>query len=476
MQIARELAGYSLGGADLLRRAMGKKKVEEMAKHRAVFVQGAVERGVTEETAHYIFDLMEKFAGYGFNKSHSAAYAWVSYQTAWLKAHHPEAFMAAVLSSDMDNTDKLVGFVEECRLLGLSLEPPDVNRSEYRFTVLKNRSILYGLGAIKGMGQAAIEDILSTRQREGVFRDIHDFCRRVDLRKANRRVLEALIRAGAMDALGAHRAQLMADLPSALQAAEQYHRSLAQGQNDLFGLGSEDAVTDLALPPTRPSDPWSNGQRLAEEKMVLGLYLSGHPMDEHREELKFIAKGTLESLTNKFQHKGSENLQAVVAGLVADIRTRQNKQNKKMVFITLEDGTGRLEVAIFPEVLEEFQELLRKENILVIQGELANDAFTGNLRLMAEKIWTVAQARETFAKGLWIHWPARKARHIELTTVANILQAHRGGRCPVYIDYQGERAQACLQLGKAWRIRPDDELLQGLAGQLGKESVQLRYD
>jgi len=266
MQIARDMAGYSLGGADLLRRAMGKKKPEEMAKQRAIFVEGAVERGVDKETSNYIFDLMEKFAGYGFNKSHSAAYAWVSYQTAWLKAHHPAAFMAAVLSSDMDNTDKLVGFVDECRQMKLRLLPPDVNRSEYRFTVQDEQTILYGLGAVKGVGQAAIEDILAARQKEGVFRDLFDFCRRVDLRKANRRVLEALIRAGAMDSLGAHRCQLISDLPAALQAADQYHRSVSQGQNDLFGLGDGDCAAALMVPPTPTTDPWSQAQLLEKKK------------------------------------------------------------------------------------------------------------------------------------------------------------------------------------------------------------------
>ena len=476
MQIARDLAGYTLGGADLLRRAMGKKKPEEMAKQRAIFVKGAIDRGIGKETADYIFDLMEKFAGYGFNKSHSAAYAWVSYQTAWLKAHHRAAFMAAVLSSDMDNTDKLVGFVEECRSLKLALLPPDVNRSEYRFTSVDDQTIMYGLGAIKGVGQAAIEDILLARQQDGAFRDLYDFCRRIDLRKANRRVLEALIRAGAMDCLCPNRAQLMADLSPALKVAEQYHRSLVQGQNDLFGLGSEDPAAGLTIPPTPTVESWSKSQLLAEEKLVLGLYLSGHPVDAYRQELDRFVTGSLASVMSTYQQKGSGSIQAVVAGLVVEIRTRQNKQGKKMVFLTLEDGGGRIETAIFAEVLESVGELLAKGKILVIKGELATDDFTGNLRMVAEQVWSVVQAREHFARGLWIHWPSKKEPHIEVSVLAGILQAHRGGRCPVFVDYCGNRARACLQLGKDWNVRPDDELLTALAGQLGEKRIQIRYD
>ncbi len=235
MQIAQVLAGYSLGGADLLRRAMGKKKAEEMAKQRATFLEGSVARGVDEGVANYIFDLMEKFAGYGFNKSHSAAYALVSYQTLWLKAHYPAAFMAAVLSADMDNTDKVVTLIDECRAMGLEVEPPAINQSAFRFTVGKDGSVIYGLGAIKGVGESAIEAMLAARNEGGPFADLWDFCRRIDLHKANRRVLDAMVRAGALDGLGANRATLSAQLPSALKLAEQDRESAAAGQVDLFG-------------------------------------------------------------------------------------------------------------------------------------------------------------------------------------------------------------------------------------------------
>ncbi|MEJ2427166.1 MAG: DNA polymerase III subunit alpha, partial [Candidatus Thiodiazotropha sp.] len=289
MQIAQVLAGYSLGGADLLRRAMGKKKPEEMAKQGEIFRKGAVERGVEEQTATYIFDLMEKFAGYGFNKSHSAAYALVSYQTMWLKAHYPAAFMAAVCSADMDNTDKVVPLIEECRRMKLKVEPPQVNLSEYKFTASDECTVVYGLGAIKGVGESAIEAVILERNAQGPFQDIFEFCRRIDMRKVNRRVLESLIRAGALDGLGANRATLMLQLPLALKLAEQHHAMQAMGQNDLFGMGEpQPAEASHAQVIPDDVDEWEEEQRLLGEKETLGLYLTGHPIDRYAEELPHI--------------------------------------------------------------------------------------------------------------------------------------------------------------------------------------------
>ncbi len=297
MQIAQVLAGYTLGGADLLRRAMGKKKAEEMAKQREIFQAGSEQRGVKAETATYIFDLMEKFAGYGFNKSHSAAYALVSYQTLWLKAHYPAAFMAAVLSADMDNTDKVVTLIDECRSMGLGVLPPTVNRSECRFTAADDQTVVYGIGAIKGVGESAIEAMLEARRTDGRFRDLWDFCRRIDLHKANRRVLEALIRAGALDELGPNRATLMAQLPMALKLAEQHKESQAAGQVDLFG-GAVDSVAAEPDPQlaARVWDEWEEDERLQGEKETLGLYLTGHPINRYDAELEAMVGARLGTL------------------------------------------------------------------------------------------------------------------------------------------------------------------------------------
>ncbi|HEX6930442.1 MAG TPA: DNA polymerase III subunit alpha, partial [Gammaproteobacteria bacterium] len=282
MQIAQVLGGYTLGGADLLRRAMGKKKPEEMAKQRSIFQEGAAKKGVEARTAEYIFDLMEKFAGYGFNKSHSAAYALLSYQTAWLKAHYPAAFMAAVLSSDMDHTDKVVLFIDECQRMKLEILPPDVNESVYAFTVHSDTAIRYGLGAVKGVGRGVVDNVVEIRERDGAFGNLDDFCRRVDPGKLNRRTLEALIRAGALDSLGPNRASLMAHLPTALAAADQASKNIDAGQDDMFGVAAGPA--ESAPVPELP--PWSEEERLAGERETLGLFLSGHPIDRFDAELK----------------------------------------------------------------------------------------------------------------------------------------------------------------------------------------------
>ena len=285
MQIAQVLAGYTLGGADLLRRAMGKKKPEEMAEQRDIFVKGATERGVDADNATYIFDLMEKFAGYGFNKSHSAAYALLSYQTAWLKHHYPAEFMAAVLSSDMDNTDKVVGLIEDCHKQNLEVRPPDINESVYQFSVHDPKTVIYGLGAIKGVGGAALDGIIEEREANGPFKDLYDFCKRNDTRKVNRRVMEALIKAGALDALGSNRASLMASLNNAMQLADQHHADEKAGQNDLFG-GDSAAPEQQTTVHVVEVDDWEDEQRLFNEKETLGLYLTGHPIDKYEAELR----------------------------------------------------------------------------------------------------------------------------------------------------------------------------------------------
>ncbi|MDH3513774.1 MAG: DNA polymerase III subunit alpha, partial [Gammaproteobacteria bacterium] len=357
MQIAQVLSGYTLGSADLLRRAMGKKKPEEMAQQREGFVQGAVARGVSDKLASHIFDVIEKFAGYGFNRSHSAAYALIAYQTAWLKAHYPAEFMAAVLSSDMDKTDKVVTMFAECRDMRLHLRPPDINHCEYHFVPVDRETILYGLGAIKGLGQAAIDVILQERHREGPFRDLFDFCQRIDLRKVNRRVLESLIKAGALDGLGAHRAALMASLNAALAAADQHTRNRDAGQVDIFGATA--APVEAHVYETVAE--WGEDQRLDGERETLGLYLTGHPIARYAEELKHITNATIAEL------KPSADSTMVVAGLVVAQRTMQTRRGDRMAFVTLDDRTGRLELAVFSDLYAQSRELLAKDTLLVVE-------------------------------------------------------------------------------------------------------------
>ncbi len=479
MQIAQVLAGYTLGGADLLRRAMGKKKPEEMAKQRAIFTEGAVKRGVEEQTATYIFDLMEKFAGYGFNKSHSAAYALVSYQTAWLKAHYPAPFMAAVLSADMDNTDKVVTLIDECRHMQLEVVAPDINRSGYAFSVEGDATVIYGLGAVKGVGEAAIEVMIQERLANGSYRSLVDLCRRVDSRKVTRRVYEALIRAGALDALGENRASLMVQLPEALKSAEQHLRDSAAGQSDMFGSVVEPAA-ELPVITAANVPEWDQEQRLAGEKETLGLYLTGHPIDRYRDELASIISGPLAELNDESPPAGASRQRGqektvVLAGLVVELRTRNTQSGARMAFVTLDDRSARMEIRVFSKVFEQYRALLAIDKVLVVQGTLAFDDFSGSMRLNAERIYEVDQAREVYAKRLVVDVAELKAGNGFVHTLANVLLPFCEGSCPVGIRYLGSSAQAHITLGNEWRVHPTDELLHRLRELAGDAQVRVLY-
>ncbi len=466
MQISQIIGNYSLGGADLLRRAMGKKKPEEMAKQRSIFMSGAKELGFDEKKAGDLFDLMEKFAGYGFNKSHSAAYALVSYQTAWLKAHYPAAFMAAVLSSDMDNTDKVVTLIDECRTMKLKVLPPNVNTCDYMFKSNGEDEVFYGLGAIKGVGEGALESVIAERTENGLFTDVFDFCRRVDARKLNRRVLEALIRAGALDGLGPNRATLMASLGLALKSAEQYLKDQARGQDDMFG----GAVEHEQVVSFDEQEDWTEKDRLEFEKETLGLYLTGHPITQYEKELsRFIS-------TRLADIQPSRNKQEqTVAGLVVAIQTRNTKSGGKIGFLTLDDRSGRLEVAAFTEVYAQFQDLIGKDRLLVIKGPVAEDDYSGGLRLRATQIYDIDQARENYSRQLLIRIPAEKAENGFVESLEQVLSPFKNGQCPVCIDYQRADLSTRLLLGEEWRIHPTDECLLQLRKLAGNEQVELLY-
>nr|VFK67098.1 MAG: DNA polymerase III, alpha subunit [Candidatus Kentron sp. UNK] len=476
MQIARVLAGYTLGQADLLRRAMGKKKPAEMAKQRDVFTEGAKARGVDGQQATHIFDLMEKFAGYGFNKSHSAAYALIAYQTAWLKAHYPAAFMAAVLSSDMDNTDKVVGFIDECRNLGITIAPPDVNHCEYRFTVQDERAIRYGLGAIKGAGEAALLATITERNQNGAFADLFDLCRRIDTRKMNRRVLDALVRAGALDQLGPGRAAIFASLGAALQAVEQHTRAQSAGQSDLFGgVTHQDTITHFAKVPE-----WTEAERLAGEKDTLGLYLTGHPIGRYRTELDAFT-------TPIAKVRPAVGRVVNIAGLVTQPRVRRFRNEKKdgrWLDFTLDDGSGHIEAVAYAEVYQAHRERLVKDNLLIAVGEVNMDDFIGGQRMVVNELYDLEQARETFARRLAIRLHAHKidpeANAPEGTPpfvqrLRQILAPHRGGQLPISIRYYCADAVAHLSLGNDWKIHPAEPLLEELRAFVGEKNVALRY-
>ena len=476
MQIAQVLAGYTLGGADLLRRAMGKKKAEEMAEQRSVFVTGATERGVPEAQATHIFDLMEKFAGYGFNKSHSAAYAVLTYQTAWLKAHYPAAFAAAVLSCDMDKTDKVVVGVDDCREMDIEVLPPDVNVSDFRFKVAGERSIRYGLGAIKGVGQHAVEAIVAARSSGGVFSDLYDLCSRIDLGHVNRRCLEALLRAGAMDALGPNRATLMSELPSAIQGGEQRSNAALRGQNDMFfDLGGPSTPAARPVGAVRTVLPeWPPAMRLAGERETLGLYLSGHPLDEFRHDLKYLAPVSIADITPARSGGGERSYtpprNVAVAGLVLDIRRRGNRTS-----LVLDDGSARIEVSLFDDVLQQFRDLVVKDQILLVEGALRWDDFIEGWRLAAKQMTALTAAREERARRLLLRWPAGVEGGTLLGVLNSTLEPVRGGRCGVAVYYPGDAANALLELGTGWAIRPTRTVLEELGRHFGAEGVRLVY-
>lgn len=469
MQIAQVLAGYTLGGADMLRRAMGKKNPAEMAKQRSGFEEGAVKNGVDGELAMKIFDLVEKFAGYGFNKSHSAAYALVSYQTLWLKTHFPAEFMAAVMTADMDNTDKIVTLVDECQRMGLTVIPPDVNTGRYRFSVNEDGHIVYGIGAVKGVGEGPIDAILSARDQDGPFRDLFDFCNRVDIKKLNKRVMEKLIYSGAMDRLGPHRAALMATLEEAMRAAEQHAKAQAVGQVDMFGVLTEeidDVKKAFANVPHWPDKVWLEGER-----ETLGLYLTGHPINQYSSELRRYTSGRLCDL-----HPTSRDTVTTAAGLVIAARSMVTKRGNKMGIFTLDDRSGRLDVTLFSEALEKYEELMQKDRILVVSGQVSFDDFSGGLKMSARELLDINDARERFARAIRISLDEQRIDERFFPRLCEILEPARAGVCPVQVNYRRPGSRARLTLGTEWRVTPTDQLIDDLRVLLGRERVELVFD
>ena len=485
MQMAQIIGGYSLGGADLLRRAMGKKKADEMATHRVIFGEGAEKNGVTRGKADEIFDLMEKFAGYGFNKAHAAAYSLLAVQTAWLKVHFAAEFMAANLSAAQDDTDKVKSLIEDARHHGLAILPPDINVSDARFTPCdvgptgRTTSIRYGLCAIKGTGGAAIDAIVAARG-QGSYRDLFDLCARVDKRLVNRRVVEALVRAGALDSVVAGsdgsagrdaRASLFASIGRAMDAAE--HAELHANQVSLFG-----ALDDAAHRPEPVRvPPWTEKQALAEEKVALGFYLSGHLFQEHEAEVRRFARIPIGGLV------ASRDAQTV-AGIVAACRTTMTRRGK-MLIVTLDDGSGQLEVTVFSQLFDAHRARLREDELIVLSGVVKNDEFSGGMRMAADAVFDLAMARGRYARGLRLSMNGAS----DAARLRQMLAPHRaagGGSpdagdagCRITISYRTSHAppgaRCEIDLGDAWRVVADDALVGGLGQWLAPQNVQVVY-
>ena len=468
MQIAQVVAGYSLGGADLLRRAMGKKKQEEMDAQRKTFTEGAVKNNMTERQATELFDLLEKFAGYGFNKSHAAAYALVAYQTAYLKAHYPAAFLAATMSADMNNTDSVHIFYDDCAPNQIEVLPPDVNHSEFKFTPISKKQILYGLGAVKGTGLAAIEVILQARRQGGPFKDLFDFCNRLDLRKVNRRVVESLIRAGAFDKLSTDnvnpsRNALLAGVAMAMAAAEQ--NSANSNQNSLFGEVADQAANIL---PTVPD--WSEQQRLQEEKAALGFYFSGHPYWAYQKDLSQFISTTLANLTPKEQPQ-------LLAGIVSGVRNRMTARGK-MAIVGLDDGTTRIEVVVGNDLLNQYQSLLKDDQLIIVEGRVSNDEFSGGVRVNARKLHNLSSLRNSRASFLKISCngqaDAVKLKSLLKPYCKGASDEQRG--CAVKVEYHNKISKVELMLGNDWRVDLHEELIAGLTEWLSRDNVKILYN
>ncbi|WP_374664868.1 DNA polymerase III subunit alpha [Acinetobacter sp.] len=464
MQAAQFCAGYTLGGADLLRRAMGKKKVEEMVKHRQIFIEGAAKKDIDTDTANHIFDYMEKFAGYGFNKSHAAAYALVAYQTAWLKAHFPAEFMSAVMTSEMQNTDNVVFIIDDCRSNGLEVLPPSVNMSLYNFHASDPKTIVYGLGAIKGVGEAAMQSVIDSRIQEGPYRDLFDFCHRIDLKKINKRTLEALIRAGALDCLGIERSSLMAQLPEAVQAADQARHNRETGIMDLFG-----EVEEVQRKPAKPVKPWSDEVRLKGEKDTLGLYLTGHPIDVYRPELKSFISQRINELTPT-----RRGVTTVFAGLVVDVANFPNR-----MMVTLDDGTARIEVSANHERFQRFKEIIQTEKVVVIEGEIyEREGFDRPMGRLS-KAFSLNEIRQKRANSIQITLDAEHISKTLTQDMQNILAPYCNvdmcSHIPVQLKLDFDYASAELHCGVNWNIAPLDEALSKLRDYFGKEALHIEY-
>jgi DNA polymerase III subunit alpha len=464
MQMAQVVGGYSLGGADLLRRAMGKKKAEEMAQHRMIFREGAAKDGLSQEKADEIFDLMEKFAGYGFNKSHAAAYALLSYHTAYLKAHHAAAFMAANLSLAMDDTEKIKILVEDAlEVCGLSLLPPDINLSDYRFTPVgepgkKALHIRYGLGAVKGSGQSAIEAIIAARQA-GPFKDLFDFAKRVDKRQINRRTVDSLIRAGAFDCFAVDRAILQASVPLAWENAEQAEASA--NQVSLFGGDDSDLEAPLEYVQVRP---WTDKQRLTEEKTALGFYLSGHLFDAYEKEVRQFVRTKISSLEPSRDPRS-------LAGIIVGIRV-QMTQRGKLLIVSLDDGSAVVDVTVYGELAEPNKAYFKEDELLIVQGKVSEDRFNGGLRISAEKVMDIGAARIQYGQRVVVSL----SKAIDSAYLRDTLSAYRQEQgLPFVMKYVQSGVGCEVMLGDAWRVVPSDGLQIALKESLGQDAVVVEY-
>jgi DNA polymerase-3 subunit alpha len=457
------VAGYTLGSADLLRRAMGKKKVEEMDAQRATFISGATKNNLNERQANDLFDLLEKFAGYGFNKSHAAAYAKIAYQTAYLKTHYASSFIAASMSADMNNTDNVHLLFDDCARNKVELLPPNINQSQYKFVTVNQDQILYGLGALKGSGQIAIEEILQEREENGPFKSLFDFTSRLDLRKVNRRVIESLIKAGAFDEIEKNRASLLASIGLAINFAEQANANV--GQNNLFEASEEQAVNLVSV------ESWDTQKQLLEEKEALGFYFSGHPFTYYKKMIR-------EFIPTKLSELIPRESPYLVAGIISDVRFKMTSRGK-IAIITLDDSEGRMDMVVGSKVLNDFYDLIKEDQLLFVEGRVSHDDFTGGNRINVIKAFDLLSIQSTKAQLLKITLDKQANPDV----LKNLLKPFCNGafgadikKCRVKVEYQNQQGKVELMLGPEWSVALHEDLIFGLVASYEDDNVKILYN
>ncbi len=484
MEISRTLANYSLGEADLLRRAMGKKKKKEMELHRKKFIDGAAEKNISGHVANSIFSKMEKFAGYGFNKSHSVAYADIAYQTAYLKSYYPSEFLAAALSSDMDRTDKIITLNDACREMNINIKMPNINQSGVYFNSIDRHNILFGLGAIKGVGNAASKHIIEEREKNGSFNNIFNFCERVSLNTINIGTMEALAYSGAFDSFGQPRDEIIDLLHQAISYGQHKQATISSGQQELFSNDSKGVMEQgKQFKDQETNDRKINSierrlKILSEEKNIIGFYLSGHPIKEFENELNEMSIMNIKTYYERFYSNGQTNQvieNSTICGVIVNIRQQRIGQDKYMYIITVDDSSGRIQTILYSETYFQYRDLLIENKILFFSGKMSIDEFDSQLVLRVNKISSFDDTRKKYSKSIEITLQPNYSDKKILNDIADILEPYRNGDCNLTIKCITEGHSIPLSLNKKWKIIPSVSLINNLKDLLGKENIKVKY-
>ncbi|MBT5876668.1 MAG: DNA polymerase III subunit alpha [Candidatus Latescibacteria bacterium] len=469
MQIARDMAGYTLGRADILRKAMGKKSAEVMAAEKRDFIGGSVANGIDQKIAEEIFDLIEYFAGYAFNKSHSAAYGIVAYQEGFMKAHYPREFMAALMSNEMSNSDEIVMLINECRKMGLTVLPPDVNTSQTGF-VVEGDGIRFGLCAIKNVGLGAVQSIINARNQFGKFNDLYDMCENIELRLANKRVLDSLIQSGACDSLNGHRAQLLEILESAIDSAQSLQNDRDKGQTSLFDVGDDDENQNPMIhrPPMPTVQKWPTSQALVMEKEMLGFYVSGHPLAQYADELRGFATTEMKRLD---QVRDIEE-DVVVGGIITEIKPIVDRKGKSMAFITLEDFTGAGEVLVFSSEYELHKAVMNMDSLILVRGQIS--VKDDDRKVVAAEVMSLEDARDKLSRSIHVRIVPEQSNEATVDTLKETLTAHPGDCDVVFTVRSDEHGEVAVKAGEKHRVSPTQSLLTAVRKVVGTENARLR--